>query len=195
MSGACRCSTWSKWLPRDSVLLLVQKQASHCLPPFTLEMPQSNVMLWSEGGKKQVHNETLMRTHFRQSRGHNFGKAWGKSVFLNTPTAEELGAQFWISHICVVMHTPNVCSCSRYTCNLCIYLCKRTSHLCVKWKMWMWALSTVCNHEWKKNIMAPIAVTGSVELRKKRERKCRKTSTDFWIFSNWHWLNLIWFHT
>lgn len=108
-----------------------------------------HVMEW-RGKKKQVHNETLMRTHFRQSRGHNFGKAWGKSVFLNTPTAEELGAQFWISHICVVMHTPNVCSCSRYTCNLCIYLCKRTSHLCVKWKMWMWALSTVCNHEWKK---------------------------------------------
>lgn len=55
----------------DWVLLLVQSGGSRCLPSYTPEMLQSNVVLWS---KRKVYNETFMRFPFRRSKGHNFEK-------------------------------------------------------------------------------------------------------------------------
>lgn len=114
-----RCFSWSKSKPVIAYPLLLWR----CLSQTSCYGVK----------KKKVHNETLMRTHFRQSRGHNFGKHEANQCLLNTPTA---GAVLNFTYLCCHAHS-NVWSCSRYACNLCIYLCKRTSHLCVKWEMWM----------------------------------------------------------
>lgn len=102
VSGACRCSTWSKWLPRGFSASLGPKAEPVVAYPLLLWRCLSQTSCF--GVKKK--NKCTMKHSWELTSdwGTQLRETWGKSVSSNISAAEELGAQFWISHVCVVLH-------------------------------------------------------------------------------------------
>ena len=136
VSGACRCSTWSKWLPRGFSASLGPKAEPVVAYPLLLWRCLSQTSCFGVKKKKQVHNETFMRTHFRL-RDTTSGNMRQISVFKHLRCWRTWCTVLNFTCLCCLAHTQVCVYVASVHVTYVGYVCKRTSHLCVKWKMWM----------------------------------------------------------